>query len=272
MRESLLDESRWPAMPERHRGFLRTALARLREDPRLLGVAAGGSFAGGVLDAHSDLDLVVVAEPDRETALRAGGPALAATLGPLLAAFTGEHVGEPRLLICLYGPPLLHVDLKLVGPDALAQRSEDPVVLWDRRGALARALAASEARPVCPDLQWIEDRFWVWVHYLVGKIARGELFDVLDGLAFLRGRVLGPLCLVEAGAPAHGLRRVEQLAPERLPALRGTLAGHDPASCRAALAASIDLYTALRARLAPESLTFRREAEEAARAFFAEEG
>jgi hypothetical protein len=30
----------------------------------------------------------------------------------LLVGFTGEHVGEPRVLICLYGPPVLHVDLK----------------------------------------------------------------------------------------------------------------------------------------------------------------
>ena len=39
---------------------------------------------------------------------------LAESLHLLLAAFTGEHVGEPRLLICLYRSPLLHVDLKYV--------------------------------------------------------------------------------------------------------------------------------------------------------------
>ena len=44
---------------------------------------------------------------------------LAGTLGHLLHAFTGEHVGEPRLLICLYGPELLHVDLKFMDLAAL---------------------------------------------------------------------------------------------------------------------------------------------------------
>ena len=39
---------------------------------------------------------------------------IAESCGGLLAAFTGEHVGEPRLLICLYGPPLAHVNLKFV--------------------------------------------------------------------------------------------------------------------------------------------------------------
>ena len=62
-------------------------------------------------------------------------------LGPLLACFTGEHVGEPRLLIALYGPPLLHVDLKFVAERDLDVRVEDGRVLWQRDGALDRALA-----------------------------------------------------------------------------------------------------------------------------------
>ena len=41
------------------------------------------------------------------------------------ATFTGEHVGESRVLICLYGPPLLHVDLKFVSlSDAAMGRQE----------------------------------------------------------------------------------------------------------------------------------------------------
>ena len=60
---------------------------------------------------------------------RAGASAFAAGLGPLLACFTGEHVGEPRLLIALYGPPPVHVDLKFV-----------PVLgLGPRRGHQTRA-------------------------------------------------------------------------------------------------------------------------------------
>jgi len=60
----------------------------------------------------------------------------------LLAAFPGDHVGEPRLLICLYGPPLLHVDLKFMSTDEFLHRVEDPMVLWDRAGALRAALLA----------------------------------------------------------------------------------------------------------------------------------
>lgn len=116
--------------PEAHRRFLASALPALGTDPRILGLAAGGSFLTNTMDAFSDLDLVVAVDPAHMGAVMAERHQIASTLGPLLAAVTGEHVGEPRLLICLYDlPPLLHVDLKFVAlPDAAA-RVEDPAVL-----------------------------------------------------------------------------------------------------------------------------------------------
>ena len=83
----------------------------------------------------------------------------------MLACFTGEHVGEPRLLITLYGPPPVHVDLKFASDRGLEQRVEDGLVLWQRDGALDAALRRTAAAWPRPDRQWIEDRFWVWVHY-----------------------------------------------------------------------------------------------------------
>ncbi len=65
---------------------------------------------------------------------------IAANLGTLLSAFTGEHVGEPRLLICLYGPELLHVDLKFVSINDIAHRVKDPVILWERGNCVSEAL------------------------------------------------------------------------------------------------------------------------------------
>lgn len=90
-------------LPEPHAAFLRSALPRLAADPRLVGVAAGGSYVTGTIDVHSDLDLVVVVEPSAQAEVMVSRAVLASGLGRLLVAFTGEHVGEPRLLICLYG-------------------------------------------------------------------------------------------------------------------------------------------------------------------------
>jgi UTP:GlnB (protein PII) uridylyltransferase len=47
-----------------HRAFLDRALPRFQADARLVGLAAGGSFITGELDAYSDLDLVVVSLPE----------------------------------------------------------------------------------------------------------------------------------------------------------------------------------------------------------------
>lgn len=267
--EYLLDAARWPAMPAPHRAFLEAAIPKLRADDRLVGLAAGGSFLSRALDEHSDLDLVVVSRPDAASEVLRDGLELAHKLGPLLAAFPGDHVGEPRLFISLYGPPLLHVDLKFVSTTELGHRVEDPEILWDRHGAVRASIAGTKSAYPPPRLQWIEDRFWVWMHYTAVKIARGELFEAIDALGFVRARVLGPLILAEAGAQPNGVRRVEQSAPGQVASLRSTLASHDANACRSALTATMALYTALRDRVAPSALQRRAEAERAVREFLA---
>src|SRR5215467_11955751 len=95
MAEFMLSESDWPAMPDLHRAFLVGALPAFRAFPTLCGVAAGGSLVSARLDQYSDLDLVVT---ETEQASPLGAPdrkQIASSLGPLLAAFSGEHVHEP---------------------------------------------------------------------------------------------------------------------------------------------------------------------------------
>lgn len=236
------------SLPATHAAFLAQALPQLATDARIVGVAAGGSYITDTMDAHSDLDLVVAVEPSDFAALLAQRQTIAAKLGPLLVAFTGEHVGEPRLLIALYDTtPLLHVDLKFVAlPDA-ATRVEDPVVLFDRGGRLAAVLAQGDARYPAPDAQWIEDRFWIWVHYGAAKIARGELFDAIAMIEFLRYTVLGPLTLQRAGARPSGVRRIEHAAPEMALRLQATLPAYSRTSCTEALRTCVLRYLALRA-------------------------
>jgi hypothetical protein len=218
----------------------------LRADPDIAGLAAGGSFINGTLDEFSDLDLVVVVQPGAWPGILERRHSLAAALGPLLAAFTGEHVGEPRLLICLYGPPLIHVDLKFLPAEGLRDRVEDPVLLWDRNSSLAPLLTATRGRYPGPDRQWIEDRFWIWVHYAATKLARGELFEVLNFLAFLRGQVLGPLLLAAAGAQPNGVRRLEQHVAARADRLSATVARYDRQDAGRALQSAVGLYQELR--------------------------
>jgi hypothetical protein len=256
----MVDVSRVPAS---HTAFLRCALPVLEGDPRIVGVAAGGSWISGEMDEFSDLDLVVVVSPPAYAEVEASRLAIASSLGSLLAGFTGEHVGEPRLIICLYEGPLLHVDLKFVSLDHLAHRVEDPVILWERDAALTRAMATRPAVFPMPDPQWIEDRFWTWVHYCAAKLGRGELFEVVNSLGFLQTQVLGPLAAVAGGHLPRGMRRLEQRSPSYLPAFERTLAVNQPKSCADALFGAVQLYRDLRDKVGGAALIRRLDAERA---------
>jgi hypothetical protein len=257
-------------LPALHATFLKEALPRLRADRRIVAVAAGGSFLTGDMDEYSDLDLVIAINPEFVTQVMRERRPIAATLGPLLTAFTGEHVGEPRLLICLYGPPPLHVDLKFVSLADAGRRVEDPLILWERDGQLTALFNNSEAAYPTPDLQWAEDRFWVWVHYVAAKVGRGELLDAHDSLSIIRLLVLGPLALLAQGARPSGVRRVETRAQPYLEDLVRTTTPYDRLACVRALRAAASLYRKLRAQLATASFLPRPEAEAAAMEYLAQ--
>lgn len=228
--------------PPAHSRFLGEVLPRIQRDPRVAGVAVAGSLAGGQPDAYSDVDLVVVVDDEAFDAVMAERLALIASWAALVVGFTGEHVGEPRLIITLVGPPLLHVDFKFVRVSRFSERIEDPEVLWDRDGALARVLAEHPPAAPSPDLQWIEDRFWVWVHYGATKIGRGELFEAIGFLGYLRETVLGPLAAQRVGAPLRGVRHLEFIAPDEARDLERTLCGYDRQDVGRALRACVELY------------------------------
>lgn len=52
---------------------------------------------------------------------------------------------------------------------------EDPIVLLDTENVdLAKVIKKYPSKYPGLDFQWIEDRFWIWVHYAALKIGRGE--------------------------------------------------------------------------------------------------
>ncbi|RIX74839.1 oxalate:formate antiporter [Acidovorax cavernicola] len=231
----------------------------------MIGIAATGSYAENAMDTFSDVDLILTCNKEDHAGLMRDRASLAALLGPLVAAFTGEHVGEPRVLICLYGPPALHLDLKVVALPDLADRVDEPVVLWERDGRMTAAFAAGVGRHPAPDPQWIEDRFWVWVHYAALKIARGELQESLDFLSYLRVTVLGPLGLMRYGLKPTGVRRVEAN-----PALAQQLASTAGAVDRAALLAALRNACAAYHAFRPSSVKANEKAEQVAMDYVAE--
>ncbi len=234
-------------LPARHQCFIEDSIPRLKIDQRIIGVAIGGSYLLHEMDEFSDLDLIVYIEPEHYAEVLKERQAIVQELGPLLESFTGEHVGEPRLLICLCGPPLLHVDYKFVSLDDIHDKVETPVILWERDTVISEKINLKPAIFPHPDSSWIEDRFWTWIHYTATKIGRGELFEAIEAISFIRSRVLGPMILAKKRARPQGLRKIEFYAsqPEQH-SLRATLAVYDSRDCLRALRESMDLYASLR--------------------------
>jgi len=244
--------------------LVRRVIDAAKGERRVVGLALGGSAVVSGIDQFSDLDFVVVCRPEDQASLLSDARQLAARVGHLLASFTGEHIGEPRLLVCLYGPPLQHVDLKVVSISDLALRVEDGIVIWEREpGTLGKAMDETSAVWPQPDLQWIEDRFWVWIHYAAGRLGRGELFECLDAMAYFRSAIFGPILAVQHGARPQGVRRLEQYAGDALEELEDTVGDRTPQGCLVALRASIGLYRRLRDAAEDDTLVRRSEAEAA---------
>ena len=233
-------------MTAAHSDKLDRIVAALRGDDRFEAVLASGSLVNFEFDDYSDLDLIVLVRPDVYAATMSERRAVAESIGGLLAAFTGEHVGEPRLLICLYGPPLVHVDLKFVTLDDMRSLVERPRLLWAREPSrVQEVLEVAVVAWPNRSAQWFEDRAWVWLHYCATKVLRGELYEAIGMLAFFREQVLGPMFHRKAGRSQRGVRRIEQDACAAL-ALTETVAALDRESALLALETSIVLYIALR--------------------------
>lgn len=241
--------------------FAENVVKVIRYDPSVIGLAVAGSWLTNELDEYSDLDLVLVTK-ELVSDNRDKMVAFAKRFGKLLNCFTGEHVGEPRLLICLYDGPLLHVDIKFVTLEEFHKRVEDPVILHDTDNKLKKVVESTAFKFPYPDYQWIEDRFWTWVHYITLKIGRGEYVEAIDAYGFLRGVVLGPLSLIKKGQLPRGVRKLEtQLDKEDLDQLILTIPVYDVASIFKALDTSIAIYTALRKELFPSSVQLRTATE-----------
>ncbi len=81
--------------------------------------------------------------------------------------------------------------------------------------AVACSLAGSPSTPRSPDLQT--------------KLGRGELFEVIGFLGYLREAVPGPLIASRVGAPPRGVRHLESVAPAEGSA---GMTGATPPVCR----------------------------------------
>ena len=102
-------------LPTAHQQLLSDIIRVLSADKRIDAIGASGSFASNNMDQYSDLDLVIAIEPAFIDEVMAERFKLVNAVPGYVEGFTGEHVGEPRLIIAMYelpqsNPSLVHVD------------------------------------------------------------------------------------------------------------------------------------------------------------------
>ena len=250
--------------------FVKKAVEKIKDHPNVLGLAVGGSWITNEIDEFSDIDLILVTE-QKVSNKKYSMLELANMFGDLLTAFTGEHVGEPRLLICLYDNPLLHVDIKFVTSSEFEERIEDPEILWERERTLSKIIKLNKSVFPELDFQWIEDRFWTWLHYCSLKIGRGEYFETLEALSFLRMNVIAPLLQLKNDQIPRGVRKVEvNFTRLDLKKLENTVAVYNRKSIIKSLEHIVELYIELRKELYPESVKVDKEVQQKTINYFEE--
>ncbi len=250
--------------------FAEKAKTILEPDDNVIGLAVAGSWLTNEIDEFSDLDLILVTKQnissDKNRMLD-----YAKRLGNFLSGFTGEHVGEPRVLICLYDNPLLHVDIKFVTLDEFYSRIETPMLLIDKNRQLEKAISNSQAKFPYPDYQWIEDRFWIWIHYALLKIGRGEYLETYDFMGFLRMVVFGPLLHIKNGNLPRGVRKVEtDLAGDDLASLKLTIPTYNRQSLIDSLRNAVSLYRQLRIELYDNKVNLHDDTDKKVMSYFDE--
>jgi hypothetical protein len=229
-----------------HRRRLQAVCRNAMGEPNVLGMLIGGSFASGEADVYSDLDMQLVVEDEAVEATSRELRRMAEEAGPVTAAFFAEHVGLPHMLIVLY-EDLIHADFEPVAVSHVGPRNAGLAVhvLWERDGIVSSALPGTHEDDPAADLRWIEDRMWTWSWYVQTKVLRGELYEALDGLQYMRDSVLFKLLAMRRGERPSGARRVEARMGEWTNQFADTLPVLGRESMMTALRASMTLYQLL---------------------------
>jgi predicted nucleotidyltransferase len=237
----------FPPVVERlplHRAHLEAACMAASDQDGIVGMVIGGSFASGEADEYSDLDLQLVVEDTKLQQVLGQLRDVADAAGLVVAAFTAEHVGLPNMLIVLY-EDLIHADFEPVPLSRLQERDAglSAFVLWERGGAVSTQLPTDAApEDLRREMAWFEDRMWTWSWYIQTKALRGELYESVDGLQYVRDKVLFRLLSLHRGEHASGSRRAEQRLGSWADRFAATVPTLSQQSALAALRGTMQLY------------------------------
>ncbi len=216
------------------------AAAWAESDDAVRAVIVYGSLARGTADDGSDLDVIIVAEPDQRDALWDRREQISDLIHGHHAVWHQEPLWQRPYRYQSWDEKLAELDLTLdeehASPWAALTRGFLPVV--DKAGVTARLRSDLAAwQPSEFDAPAFDGGTWAWLNYLRGKLRHGEAWMVRYGVMdTLNSRIL-PLLGTAGHSAHHGLDaadidRIHRAAP----------ASSQPAELRRSLLATAELY------------------------------
>jgi hypothetical protein len=227
------DARTFGALPPHHQAVLDRFVAACQGDERVLAAVLSGSYASGTADAHSDLDLGLIAADAAYEDVTATRDALVRRLGDpvFLESYDGDH-GAGVLFFLADGTEgeiafgrASHFTHIYLGPYR---------ILLDKTGLLQGAAFEGYLPPSSEQMQTLHGLIqWFWhdlAHHFLTPLARGQLWSAAGALEDLRRCCVNLARLGQDFAlPAEGYEKVEQALPvERLAPLRATYVPLEP--------------------------------------------
>lgn len=235
--------------------LLRRIAERFNKDARVEALVLGGSLARGDSDTWSDVDIYVVTADEDFDAVFAERTTAAAAVGRPVAQFTVPGAGGGSTdLIVLYDD-LVKLDLMYYRASEVQPHLKwaHALVLKDAHGLMSAVQHRSSDRAGATvsdeQLLRLDQQFWVWCLYALGKIRRGERWAALDALHEMRTAAVIPLLLAVEGQHDEGYRRLETKLGTRQGPLALTVASLEAESQLAALRHEVTLFSEARSVL-----------------------
>ncbi|MGL4589174.1 MAG: hypothetical protein ACRCUP_02960 [Mycoplasmatales bacterium] len=194
-----------------HELFLKNIIQKLMDNEQVQILAITGSGYELKFDQFADLDLVIGYENtiNKQEVL--------ALMGDLIGCFTGYHVGEPRLEICLFkvSGDLLQVDAKFVELTDFKNQRDKIKLLFDKTKQVDQKIINQKTCEVQTiDWNFVNQKFYKWIHFGIVKLARGEIHEAISCLNMIWSEIIANYYYIERGILPRGMRRIEQIQPE----------------------------------------------------------
>lgn len=194
-----------------HDELIETLKALAQEDRLVRALLLGGSLGEGVGDAHSDIDLVLVVEPQDHKAFAAGARAWLDRVVKLVHWFE-PHPGLP--LFSAVTRDWIRIDLTVTVPGQVHGAKDRLKVLLDRMGvydALPDRLAPRTADPA--KVEAMAREFLRVLGLLTVAVGRQDWPSAVSGAALLRQQLIA-LLIEQLDLPAPpGIKNLARLLP-----------------------------------------------------------